>query len=331
MRLGSQVANFSKKKIEGTYVTINNERFYKITNSDAMRPFFMSVVSDSNHWMFISSNGGLSAGRKDAESALFPYYTDDKITESTAITGPKSIFRITKDGEPYLWEPFSDNYLGIYNTQRNLYKNTLGNKIIFEEINNDLGVAFRYEWNSSNEFGFVRKSKLTNISDENLDISLLDGIQNILPYGVNSNIQNTRSNLVDAYKKNELEIDSGLGIYSLSSVIVDKAEPSEALKCTLVWSLGIENPTILISSLQLAAFRQGLKVCTEEDVRAEKGAFLLHTELSLTSQSSKEWLLVANVNQDASNVIALKNALKNPETLEKSLFQDIALGSSNLQ
>ena len=67
--------------IKGELLTINNETFYKISNSHLMRPFFMTIVSDSNHWMFISSNGGLTAGRKNAEFALFPYYTDDKITE----------------------------------------------------------------------------------------------------------------------------------------------------------------------------------------------------------------------------------------------------------
>ncbi|MEJ2279477.1 MAG: hypothetical protein P8Y70_17300 [Candidatus Lokiarchaeota archaeon] len=45
-----------------------------------MPPFFMSIVSSSNHWLFISSTGGLSAGRVSAEQALFPYYTDDKLT-----------------------------------------------------------------------------------------------------------------------------------------------------------------------------------------------------------------------------------------------------------
>jgi hypothetical protein len=73
-------------------VQLGQEQFYKISNSDDLRPFFMSIVSDSNHWMFISSNGGLSAGRKDAQHALFPYYTDDKITEAADITGSKSIF-----------------------------------------------------------------------------------------------------------------------------------------------------------------------------------------------------------------------------------------------
>ena len=82
------------KKVSMEHVKIEGEEFYKISNNDSMRPFFMSIVSDSNHWMFISSNGGLTAGRKNAEFALFPYYTDDKITEFADITGSKSIFKI---------------------------------------------------------------------------------------------------------------------------------------------------------------------------------------------------------------------------------------------
>jgi hypothetical protein len=42
--------------------------------------------------MFISSNGGLAAG-KDSDNALFPYYSDDKITEGFDITGSKTIFK----------------------------------------------------------------------------------------------------------------------------------------------------------------------------------------------------------------------------------------------
>ena len=122
-----------------------------------MRPFFMSVVSDSNHWMFISSNGGLTAGRKNAEFALFPYYTDDKITESADITGSKSIFQITYDNQTVIWEPFSERFTDQYSITRNLYKNFYGNKIIFEEINNDLQLTYRSHCNSRNKYGFVKK------------------------------------------------------------------------------------------------------------------------------------------------------------------------------
>ena len=66
---------------------------------------------------------------------------------------------------------------------RNLYKNSIGNKVIFEEINNDLGVTFKYQWNSSNKYGFVKKSTLVNNSKNNIKVNVLDGIQNIIPYG----------------------------------------------------------------------------------------------------------------------------------------------------
>ena len=109
-------------------VTLNNEKFYKINNNDAMRPFFMSIVSNSNHWMFISSNGGLSAGRKNAEFALFPYYTDDKITESVEITGSKTIFQISFNNQKLIWEPFSEHFTGKFNISRNLYRTSMAIK-----------------------------------------------------------------------------------------------------------------------------------------------------------------------------------------------------------
>ena len=270
--IGNKKISSEIREIKGKLISFENENYYKISNSDAMRPFFMSIVSNSNHWMFISSNGGLSAGRKNSESSLFPYYTDDKITESSNITGSKTILQIHSEGKTHLWEPFSDNYKGIYNTHRNLYKNNLGNKVVFEEINDDLGLTFRYQWNSSDRFGFVKKSTIVNNTNSIIEISILDGIQNILPYGVSADLQNSTSNLVDAYKKNELEPEVGIGIYALSAIIVDKAEPSEALKATVAWSTGVENATYLVSSLQVDNFRKGKAVEQEIDVKAEKGA-----------------------------------------------------------
>ena len=62
----------ANKVVDMNIVDFDNEIYFKISNHDAMRPFRMSIVSQSNHWMFISSNGGLTAGRKNAENALFP-------------------------------------------------------------------------------------------------------------------------------------------------------------------------------------------------------------------------------------------------------------------
>lgn len=322
--------NKTKTTIEMQRVQLEGEYYFKIANSDTLRSFFMSIVSDSDHWMFISSNGGLSAGRKNADYALFPYYTDDKITESADVTGSKSIFLIHKSDRSHLWEPFSERFDGMYKVNRNLYKSVYGNKILFEEENHDLKLTFRYEWSSSDKYGFVRDSKLINHAADEVNVSVLDGIQNIIPYGVKSALQNSASNLVDAYKRSELEPSAGLGIYALSAIIVDKAEPSEALKANTIWSLGLENPTYLLSSLQLMQFRKGMAVHQEVDVKAEKGAYFIVKQISIAPGAEKEWMLVANVNQNHAAIAKLSEAIKSEAQLAQLIKQDIEAGTKNL-
>lgn len=320
----------SSKVVNMSMVEHENESYYKISNHDEMRPFFMSIVSNSNHWMFISSNGGLTAGRKNAEFALFPYYTDDKITEFADITGSKTIFQIQHNNEINVWEPFSERYDEKYAISRNLYKNIYGNKIIFEEINHDFGLAFRYQWNSSNLFGFVKKAALINTSNNDYHIQLLDGIQNIMPSGAGSYLQVATSNLVDAYKRSELDKASGMGMFSLSAIIVDKAEPSEALKANIAWSTGIENPIYLLSSLQLKNFRKKQAIQEELDVKGEKGAYFVSSAIILAGNSSKKWNIVANVNQTHSQIVSLCHALKDSSKLVKQVQEDIDAGTQNL-
>ena len=328
--LGKNKADFMTHEVKGAMINFENEAYYKIENSNEMRPFFMSIVSDSNHWMFISSNGGLTAGRKNSEFSLFPYYTDDKITESADITGSKAIFQVLKNGNIYLWEPFSYRQVGLYKIKQNLYKNTYGNKVVFEEINEDLGVTFRYQWSSTDTYGFVKKSTFINNSSDQIQVTFLDGLQNIIPSDVETDLQNSRSNLVDAYKKSELQIESGIGVYALSSIIVDKAEPSEALKANIVWSLGIENPTYLLSSLQLDNFRKGNELFQEVDVKAEKGAYFISADLILEANETKQWYFVANVNQTIGDIQKISKAINNDQNLLEIIQEDIALGTKKL-
>lgn len=320
----------AQNEVKGKLVDLDNEKFYKISNSNKMRPFFMSMVSDSDHWMFISSNGGLTAGRRNSESSLFPYYTDDKITEAADITGSKTIMKVQKDGKAYLWEPFSNRYNGLYKTTNNLYKNQLGNKVVFEEVNHDLELTFRYHWNSSEDYGFVKKSVVINNSSNQCKLDVLDGIQNLLPYGVGSDLQNSSSNLVDAYKKCELEKDSGLGIFALSAIIVDKAEPSEALMATTVWSTLGTQAKHLLSSIQLDDYRAGKTIQEEIDVKAEKGAYFVNMEVELAEGKSQEWLTVAEVKQTMSHVAAIKNLIINDKEAAQKVKKSVQKGSEQL-
>ena len=308
----------------------NNESWFKISDLDSMRPFFISVVSDSNHWMFISSNGGVSAGRKNSEFALFPYYTVDKLIDLADITGSKTILQVQRGDNVHVWEPFSIRDSAQYEIDRSIYKNRFGNKIMYEEINQDLNMIFRYEWNSSNLYGFVKSSSLINASYEPVKVTVLDGIQNIMPHGVSSDLQTKSSNLVDAYKRQELVDESGIGLFALSAIIVDKAEPSEALKTNIAWSVGLDKPKHLLSSIQLDRFRKQEPISEETDVKGEKGAYFVVSDIELDGDSEADWSIVANVNQTQSDVVALNKSINENSSLLEEIQQDVERGTQKL-
>lgn len=328
--LGNQKLQTNNDKVNFEYKDIDGELFYKISNYDKMPPFFMSIVSGSDHWMFISSNGGLTAGRKNPDNALFPYYTDDIIHTSHETTGSKTLLRVNSNGKTFYWEPFSDYYKNIYRITRNIYKNIPGNKIIFEEVNHDLDLIFNYYWMNSEQFGFIKQSCLIYEGVNNIEINFLDGIQNILPYGIDQKFQNEFSTLADGYKKNELHLKYGIGIYSLSSIPSDKAEPSESLKATFVWSTGIEVNKYLLSSTQLNAFRNGEDIINEKDIKAKKGAYFINASILLKSNEMKSWFIVADINQDQCSLAELENLKDRNNNISEIIKHDIIKGTENL-
>ncbi len=306
------------------------ESFYKIENYDAIEPFFMSIVSSSDHWLFISTTGGLSAGRVSADQAIFPYYTVDRITENNENTGNKAILLVESSGRRNLWEPFSERQRGSYSVQRNLYKNGAGTALVFEEINLDLKLIYRYAWRTSDKFGFVKTTWLVNIGDSPCQADLLDGLQNILPANVAMVSQNTFSSLLDGYKISRLDSGSGLAIFAVNSRLTDLAEPSESLLATTVAQLGLVQAGTLLSSEQLDRFRAGMDVQTETEVRGRRGAYFVRARFDLAPQEGRTWHLIADAMQDSSAIVQKIQALSNPEALLRELEGDIAANQSNL-
>jgi len=330
--IGDTPMQKSGNDVSGEFVSILGDTFYKIRNHDGMQPFFMSIVSGSNHWLFISSTGGLTAGRVSAEQALFPYYTDDKITENYENTGSKTILLVTCNERTSLWEPFSERHRGNYRIERNIYKNIAGTTILFEEINHSLELSCRYAWRTSDAFGFVKTTWVKNIGEADCHIEILDGIQNILPANVTSQTQNTFGPLLDAYKRGELDLKTGLAIFALNSTLTDLAEPSESLLATTVMQLGLDQADYLLSSQQLDNFRSGMDVATEMEVRGRRNAYFVRTSFELKSEAERSWHIVADVSQDSLAVVALSNRLKGDRSeLIKTLECDIEQNNSNLK
>jgi len=314
----------------GAFVDRGDERFYCIRNVDNMPPFFISVISSDDHWLFVSSTGGLTAGRVSPETPLFPYIPVDRIHESLTHTGPRTIVRVQdEDGEQY-WEPFNREHRGRYDISRNLYKSVLGDKLCFEESNQDLDLVFRYTWSTSAEFGFVRDCELLNTGLIDARIDVVDGLQNILPAGTPRFTQTNFSNLVDAYKWTELDEQTGLVFYTLYAGITDRAEPCESLKATTAFCLGLEDPTVLVSTAQLDAFRDGQSLTQERHKRGIRSAHLVAHSKILAQDETSTWRIVLNGQQDQSDVAQLRQALLTNTSLHEDISSSIADGSDKL-
>ncbi len=332
--LGDHCLHTVEPEISEGQTIIDGVTHYTIDGYDHMDPFFMSVISHSDHWMYISSLGGLTAGRRSPDHALFPYYTDDKIHDAADTTGPITYFFVKRGQKVYVWEPFADLWGSrIYQKRRRLHKSVNGNRVVFEEINQSLGLTFSYFWEFSERFGIVRTACVSNDVPDRVEIDLLDGLRNILPAGSDRVTQERLSTLMDGYKQCEIDPETGAGFFTLSSIISDRAEPSEALKATTVWHSGLKDPVVLLSTDQVETFIEGGQVKPETYLRGRRGAYILKASLCLEGNQSHTWMMAADVEQDRGEVIDTLMVLRSesPESISSIVKQDIESGTMELR
>jgi hypothetical protein len=319
-----------KGDVHGEFIDVSGERYYAIRNVDRMAPFLISVISDDDHWLFASSNGGLTAGRVSPATMLFPYITVDKIHNSTSHTGSLTMLRVMRDGTWCDWEPFGPTQNGRYGKTRNLYKNALGNKLCFEEINHDLDLAFRYTWKTSDRYGFIRACELENLGADSIELRIADGLQNVLPAGTPSVVQSNTSNLVDAYKWTELDPDTGLVLFTLYSGITDRSEPCESLQANVAYCIGLDDAKVLISKPQLRGFRRGADPEEITLTRGVRGAFVVNADMTLEPGATRKWRVVANTEMTQAQVVDLRHELSDRDSLAAAVDRSIRRGSDAL-
>ena len=320
------------KKAKGLFTTLDGEQFYKIENYDHMDDFFMTITSASDIWNFCWSQGGITAGRIDCDHSIFPYYTADKVSDAKSYTGSYTAIRVIQGEAAHIWEPFASlsaspalRQAAEKNISRNIYKNAAGTEVWFEEINEELKLSFRYGWTSSPKYGLVKKSVLTNLSDSEIKVSVLDGCRNILPACVTADFQNNNSVLLDAYKKTDLDSESSLAIFAVSSIVTDKAEPSEGLFANVSW-FNTEDQLLLNPDAPLEFAEKG-SITPMNVVKGKRPAAYICKTASLRAEDEAiHWYQIFDTRLDAAKITLLKKELADRTALTKALEADIADG-----
>lgn len=296
---------------------------YEIEHVEAMAPFLMTVVGDTDLWMFLSSNGAFTAGRVEAERCLFPYETDDRLHELGGISSQVTVVRF---GDGRIWRPLcarSEN-AGV---SRTLRRSLVGDRVEFEETDRRSGLIFRVELGLSDRFGVVRRCELRAPDGGGaVACEVLDGFVHVMPAGVPLGLQQSMSTLVDAYKRAERVSDRGPAVYVLESTISDRPEAVESLRANAIWHTGLEGARVCLSADAIRAFEKGEATGGDELVLGRRGAYLCRASIRLDPGERERWCMVGEVHLDHAAIVGLERRLRSGapvrDEIDRSLEED---------
>ncbi len=296
------------------------DRELRIAGHDRMPPFLMSIPSACDLWMFISSAGGLTAGRVDPDGSLFPYDNVDRLHDGHHHTGPLTLLRVRRGSGPaVLWQPLTAPGPDGARIERNLAKNLVGNRLTFEEVHHDLGLVYRQRWAASDEFGWVRTVTLANLGPDEVSIDVLDGLRNVLPHGASLALYQQSSSLVDAYKRSEVDAETGLGIFSLTSKILDRPEAAEELRANVAWHHGLPAARVHLGLDAAASFRRDEPIPGAAVRTGQRGNYLVESALRLAPGAEARWHVVADSGLGHVEVAALRVRLRAGGALDAAI------------
>ena len=313
---------------QGGLVTEDGRECYRIDGLEDMAPFLATVVSDTDLWMFVASTGALTAGRVDADHALFPYETDDRLYRAAEITGPVTVVARTHDGDRELWRPFGREVTP--GCTRSISKGVLGDHLTFEERHAGWGMALRVTWAPADEHGWVRTVALLDVGGGGGTFEVLDGLLDVMPAGVDALTEQIRSNLVDAYKRSEVGPWGTLAVYSLEAQISDRAEPVEALTATTVWSAGFDEAAVDLDHRAVGDMLAGRDRSPSHLVTGRPGAYLLRGPVTVPADGAATWMLVADTDRGHAEVVEATHVAAAPDAAAR-VRSDIAAGSERLR
>ena len=314
------------------FALLEGEPCAVVREFDQLAPFLVNLPTDTDLWMFVSSAGGLTAGRRDPDGALFPYETVDRLHDAHLHSGPVTLLRVRRRGaRAETWAPFAPRDALEARFERALYKSVTGCQLTFVERDLETGLELRCRWAGSDATGWVRTATLENHGEHALALEVLDGLRNLLPSGAPLTLYQHSSCLVDAYKRVEVDPETGIGIVSLSAGISDRPEPVEVLRATTVWCCGLPRARLSVSATALASFRRGEMPAVEPLSTGRRAHFIATAALALAPGARVRWHLATDTCRSHAEVEALRARLLRGGDLDAWIEGELRRANGNLR
>jgi hypothetical protein len=186
-------------------------------------------VSGRPAWAFYVSRGQAIAsfGVRNKDGAFLEFFPADKAYQLTPSRGFRTFLKITESGQTH--EPFQRG--AGQEVRQRLY--ITDHEIGVEEINPRLGLNIRADMFTLPEApvaGLVRRVEITNTSDRIKKIAIVDGLPQVLPYGMNQWILKFMSRTSEAFMRVE-GVRQNLPFYRLKVWPTDTPQVEPIVAC----------------------------------------------------------------------------------------------------
>jgi hypothetical protein len=172
-------------------------------------------------WVYYTNRGqGINSfGVHNKSNAIMEFNPANTAYENTAVKGFRTFIRCNG----VYFEPF---FPSLLKTERTMYMNKNSFKI--QEVNASYGLRITVTYYVLPEEpvgGLVRKVEIENISKEEKDIELLDGLPKIIPFGIKNGDFKEMSNLLKSWS--EIKHRDTIPYYTLRATSDDSAKVDE--------------------------------------------------------------------------------------------------------
>ncbi|MFA6217068.1 MAG: cellobiose phosphorylase [Candidatus Omnitrophota bacterium] len=212
------------------YLNAANE--FVIENYNLAKPFanfFPGIAGKYGipMWAFYVNRGQAIAsfGIKDKDNAILEFQPANKAWESVFSHGFRTFLKVMTKQSFRIYEPFRCGFVNeSYVVSNKMVMTSYGLRL--EEINRTLGLRITVEYFTvpqDSYAGLVRNVTISNLSKSAKSIELIDGLPQIVPFGVNNFFLKKMSRTIEAWMVVE-NLKSGVPFYKLSVDPADKPE-----------------------------------------------------------------------------------------------------------
>ncbi|MFD1020966.1 cellobiose phosphorylase [Thalassobacillus hwangdonensis] len=215
-----------------SHYAFDDQKRFVIENFDKAPAFssFLPGIAGTKGipmWTFYANRGqGIcSFGVEDKHSPIMEFSPANIAYKNVSTSGFRTFIKFTKTGEIY--EPFQPVSGVSPSIKRKMFIEA--NQLSIEEIDEDRQLKTKvsyFQMPEENFAGLVRKVEVTNLKDEPVDVEILDGLPEVLPYGVTNPAYKEVGNLLRSWME-VYNLENKIPYYRVRASMGDEAEVSE--------------------------------------------------------------------------------------------------------